>query len=496
MPTARRTLVPVVGTDVEVVAGELTDAAGLTPGLDGVDAVVMTHGAPYGSGDYEAVVDYGAVPTLLEALAGREVRVALMSSIGVTAPTGGARDILDWKRRGERLLRASGLPYTIVRPGWFDAGTASERRADLRQGDRIDYGPVRREDVAHALVQALHAPTAIGRTVEVFSVDGPPLEDWADAFAATDPDTLGPLDGARAGPARATSRPRATHGAGRPAPLGNCPLTTKHVTPEENNQCDRHSCTAPGTCGSRTSPTPGSRSRPTRWCGSAPPASAAATCIPTIDAGDGRPRRMGHEFLGVVEETGSDVTTVSSGDLVVAPFAYADTPARYCREGAADLVRHGGLGPRDSTAARASRARPAGGRHPGEAPGRGATPRLLPVPADPLRRVLHRLPRRLQRRRQRRRHRDVIGDGAVGPAPPCCRPSCWAPNGSSSWAATRPAPTSGASSAPPTSSPSAARRASPRSSELTGGEGPKSSWRPSATWTPTSRPPGWSAPAA
>ncbi len=192
---ARRTLVPVVGTDVEVVAGELTDAAGLAPGLDGVDAVVMTHGAPYGSGDYEAV-DYGAVPTLLEALAGREVRVALMSSIGVTAPRGGARDILDWKRRGERLLRASGLPYTIVRPGWFDAGTASERRADLRQGDRIDYGPVRREDVAHALVQALHAPTAIGRTVEVFSVDGPPLEDWAGAFAATDPDTPGLLDGA------------------------------------------------------------------------------------------------------------------------------------------------------------------------------------------------------------------------------------------------------------------------------------------------------------
>jgi hypothetical protein len=43
----------------------------------------MTHGAPYGSGDYEAI-DYGAVPILLAALDGRELPVVLMSSIGVT----------------------------------------------------------------------------------------------------------------------------------------------------------------------------------------------------------------------------------------------------------------------------------------------------------------------------------------------------------------------------------------------------------------------------
>ena len=31
-------------------------------------------------------------------------------------------------------------------------------------------------------------------------------------------------------------------------------------------------------------------------------------------------RRMGHEFIGIVEEVGKDVTTVTPGDLVVAPF--------------------------------------------------------------------------------------------------------------------------------------------------------------------------------
>ena len=155
----------------------------------------MTHGAPYGAGEY-ADVDYGAVPALLDALAGRQVRVALMTSIGVTGTGGSSRDLLRWKRRGERLLRASGLPYTIVRPGWFDGGTGSEQHVDLRQGDQTGYGPVRRAHVAETLVQALRSPAAVGRTVEVFSANGVPVTDWNAAFTATDADQPGALDGA------------------------------------------------------------------------------------------------------------------------------------------------------------------------------------------------------------------------------------------------------------------------------------------------------------
>jgi uncharacterized protein YbjT (DUF2867 family) len=179
----------------EVVGGDLTDPASLAAVVRDVDAVVMTHGAPYGSGDYEAV-DYGAVPALLEALDGREVRVALMSSIGVTGTGGSSRALLDWKRRGERLLRASGLPYTIVRPGWFDAGGGSQTRVELRQGDTTEYGPVRREHVAQTLAHAIHEPGAVGRTVEVFSTDGPSITDWDATFAVTDADQPGSLDGA------------------------------------------------------------------------------------------------------------------------------------------------------------------------------------------------------------------------------------------------------------------------------------------------------------
>ncbi|MCX5008722.1 alcohol dehydrogenase catalytic domain-containing protein [Streptomyces sp. NBC_00638] len=54
------------------------------------------------------------------------------------------------------------------------------------------------------------------------------------------------------------------------------------------------------------------------------------------------PRHMGHEFLGVVEETGSEVSGLKPGDVVVAPFVYADNTCEYCREGLQTSCVNGG----------------------------------------------------------------------------------------------------------------------------------------------------------
>ncbi|MEV4057953.1 zinc-dependent alcohol dehydrogenase family protein [Amycolatopsis sp. NPDC049688] len=54
-------------------------------------------------------------------------------------------------------------------------------------------------------------------------------------------------------------------------------------------------------------------------------------------------RRIGHEFLGIVEETGADVTTVTKGDLVIAPFVYSDNTCQFCREGLQTSCVHGGF---------------------------------------------------------------------------------------------------------------------------------------------------------
>ena len=52
---------------------------------------------------------------------------------------------------------------------------------------------------------------------------------------------------------------------------------------------------------------------------------------------------MGHEFIGVVEDTGEDVSSVKKGDLVIAPFAWSDGTCDYCREGLQTSCRHGGF---------------------------------------------------------------------------------------------------------------------------------------------------------
>lgn len=60
---------------------------------------------------------------------------------------------------------------------------------------------------------------------------------------------------------------------------------------------------------------------------------------PTTEHGD----RIGHEFLGVVEETGSDVSDLKRGDVVVAPFVWSDNTCDFCREGLHTSCRHGGM---------------------------------------------------------------------------------------------------------------------------------------------------------
>lgn len=52
---------------------------------------------------------------------------------------------------------------------------------------------------------------------------------------------------------------------------------------------------------------------------------------------------MGHEFIGVVEEVGSEVRTIKPGDVVVAPFAYSDGTCDFCREGLHTSCVHGGF---------------------------------------------------------------------------------------------------------------------------------------------------------
>jgi threonine dehydrogenase-like Zn-dependent dehydrogenase len=60
--------------------------------------------------------------------------------------------------------------------------------------------------------------------------------------------------------------------------------------------------------------------------------------MPHDDSG----RRMGHEFIGIVDDIGTDVETLKRGDLVVSPFLWSDGSCVFCREGLHSECLHGG----------------------------------------------------------------------------------------------------------------------------------------------------------
>ncbi|WP_167148786.1 NAD(P)H-binding protein [Actinomyces sp. ZJ308] len=174
----------VLPAGTEVVEASPTDAASLARAVEGVDAVIFTGG---GDDDLENNF-YAVVPALLEALEGRpEVHISFMTSMYISRPSG---ESWDWKRRAERLVRAGGHPYTIVRPGWFDYQGPQDTQIDLRQGDLVEGRPgVDRRHIAQVLIEGALNPSGEHRTVEVFSRAGEPVTDFEALLAGTRPDT-------------------------------------------------------------------------------------------------------------------------------------------------------------------------------------------------------------------------------------------------------------------------------------------------------------------
>ena len=53
-------------------------------------------------------------------------------------------------------------------------------------------------------------------------------------------------------------------------------------------------------------------------------------------------RRMGHEFIAIIEEVGKEVGTIRKGDLVVSPFLWSDGTCVFCQRGLHSSCLHGG----------------------------------------------------------------------------------------------------------------------------------------------------------
>lgn len=186
-----------LGPGVELVQADVRDAGAVRAATAGVSAVVSAISASSKDGpERPETIDYEGVRNLVDgAVAAGARQFVLISSRGVTDPDNILNrifgNVLMWKLKGEDHLRASGLAYTIVRPGGLLNEPGNTGKIIFDQGDppMDEKGLfIPREDVATICVEALKHPEARFRTVEIHRVDGMPATDWKARFAGLKPD--------------------------------------------------------------------------------------------------------------------------------------------------------------------------------------------------------------------------------------------------------------------------------------------------------------------
>jgi uncharacterized protein YbjT (DUF2867 family) len=167
---------------IEPVLCDLEGDGDVAAAIRGADAVVFAAGAGPGSGEErKSTMDLGGAVKLIEAAKEEGIsRYLMVSSMGAEDPPSGG-DVFGAYLRAKALaddaLRASGLDYTIVRPGGLtdDPGTGLVAIAE-----DTGRGQVPRADVAAVLLACLDTPATIGQTFDLISGTTP----IADALAA------------------------------------------------------------------------------------------------------------------------------------------------------------------------------------------------------------------------------------------------------------------------------------------------------------------------
>ncbi|MDX6669080.1 MAG: hypothetical protein QOK04_2460 [Solirubrobacteraceae bacterium] len=135
----------------------------------GAGAVVFAAGAGPGSGpERKRTVDLGGPLKLIDAAKALGIaRYLMISSMGADAPEQGPEQMQPYlraKAEADAALAASGLDFTIVRPGMLtDEPGVGKVDAAPKLGRR---GSIPRDDVAATLLVALDAPNTIGKTFE------------------------------------------------------------------------------------------------------------------------------------------------------------------------------------------------------------------------------------------------------------------------------------------------------------------------------------------
>jgi uncharacterized protein YbjT (DUF2867 family) len=184
---ARATL----GERIEYVEGDVRSGTGIDVAMHGVDYVVSALGSNVRADAQNTPekVDYEGIRKLAETAARAGVRhFVLVSSMGVTHEDHPLNkmfgNILVWKLKGENALRASGIPYTVVRPGGLLDTAGGATGVKVFQGDDLrNQGRIARADVATVCLAALGNAAAINKTFELVADESAASSDLKTIFA-------------------------------------------------------------------------------------------------------------------------------------------------------------------------------------------------------------------------------------------------------------------------------------------------------------------------
>ena len=181
-----------LGPEVEAAVGDLRHPASIAAALDGVGAIINAAGSgvPAAADNMPEHVDFEGARNRAEAAAAAGVgHYVLVSSQGVThdghALNRMFNNILVWKRRGEEAVTASGVAYTIVRPGGLNDEPGGIQKIAFDQGDKSEQGRIiSRTDVARVCVAALEHEDARNKVFEIHGAGVEAETDFAAEFAA------------------------------------------------------------------------------------------------------------------------------------------------------------------------------------------------------------------------------------------------------------------------------------------------------------------------
>ena len=161
---------------VEPVLCDLEGDCDVAAAIAGADAVVFAAGAGPGSGvERKRSMDLGGALKLIEAAKANGIsRYLIVSSMGAAEPPaeGGGTfgEYLRAKSDADRALAASGLDYTIVRPGRLTDDPGSSR---VKVAPQLERGSIPRADVAAVLLACLDVENTIGREFDLLSGETP-----------------------------------------------------------------------------------------------------------------------------------------------------------------------------------------------------------------------------------------------------------------------------------------------------------------------------------